>query len=104
MLGCNLTVYHSHSSLYTREEALQLLEKAPFFAAWDPEVLKIYVQHGLAPDPKGGFRLKVSGVQEAVVFAESRVPCEVWELFDRLDEMIELRWIMPGSQDAASPP
>jgi hypothetical protein len=73
----------------------------PFFAAWDPKVLEVYVEHGLAPDSKGGFRLKMSGVQEAVVFAEAHVPYEVWELLERLDESIELRWIMPGMEAAA---
>jgi hypothetical protein len=77
----------------------------PFFAAWDSEVLKIYVEHGLTPDPKGGFRLKMSGIQEAIVFADDgRVPYEAWELVESLDERIELRWIMPGNQVAASKP
>jgi len=76
----------------------------PFFATWDPEVLKIYVDHGLAPDPKGGFRLKMSGVQEAMVFSDGHVPYEVWESIDRLDEKIELRWIMPGHQGSFTSP
>jgi hypothetical protein len=76
----------------------------PFFASWDPEVLKIYVDHGLAPDLRGGFRLKMSGVQEAMVFSDGHVPYEVWELIDRLDEKIELRWIMPGHQGSFTSP
>lgn len=75
----------------------------PFFAAWDPDALKIYVEHGLAPDPQGGFRLKMSGVQEAIVFAEARVTWEVWELLERLDERVELRWIMPGKEGPSKP-
>jgi pimeloyl-ACP methyl ester carboxylesterase len=88
----------------TRDDALRLFKKAPFFAAWDPDILKTYVEHALAPDPKGGFRLKMSGFQEALVFVEARVPYEVWELLDGLDERIELRWIMPGNQNAISKP
>jgi len=88
----------------TREEALRLFKQVPFFAAWDSETLKIYVEHGLAPDPKGGFRLKMSGLQEAIVFVEARVPCEIWELLESLDDRIELRWIMPGDQGAISKP
>jgi hypothetical protein len=91
-------------SLYTREEALRLFKDVPFFAAWDPDVLKIYVEHGLASDPKGGFRLKMSAIQEAVVFADARVTCETWELLERLDERVELRWVMPGKENPASEP
>jgi len=46
----------------------------------------------------------MSGFQEALVFVEARVPYEVWELLDGLDERIELRWIMPGNQNAISKP
>jgi hypothetical protein len=95
---------HNLTSFCTRDEALRLFKQAPFFAAWDPEVLNIYIEHGLAPDPKGGFRLKMSGVQEAIAFAESHVPCEVWELLEGLDDKVELRWIMPGNHNAASRP
>lgn len=72
----------------------------PFFAAWDPEVLKNYVEHGLTPDPSGGFRLKMSGTQEAIVFADSYVAYEVWELLEQLDKRVELRYIMPGKPGA----
>jgi pimeloyl-ACP methyl ester carboxylesterase len=80
----------------SREEALRLFNLVPFFAAWDPEMLRVFVEHGLTQDPHGGFRLKTSGIQEAIAFADAFVPCEVWELIERLDERIELRWIMPG--------
>ena len=89
---------------YSREEALRLFQQVPFFAAWDSEALEIYVEHGLAPDPKGGFRLKMSGLQEAIVFVEARVPREVWELLESLDDRVELRWIMPGDHGAISKP
>jgi hypothetical protein len=35
--------------------------------------------------------------QEAAVFAEIRVPAEVWELMPQLNESIELFWIMAGN-------
>lgn len=77
---------------------MRLFQGVPFFAAWNPEVLKIYVNYALAPDPEGGVRLKMSGVQEAVVFSESYVPYEVYEDLEHLDERVELRWVMPSNQ------
>jgi hypothetical protein len=41
-----------------------MLSAVPFFAAWDPAVLDLYVQHGTAEDPsKGGVALTTSGIQ-----------------------------------------
>lgn len=88
------------TQLFLSEEALNLFRLVPFFAAWDPEMLKNYVEHGLTPDSNGGFRLKMSGIQEAMVFADCYVAYEVWELLERLDERVELRYIMPGKSDA----
>lgn len=79
-----------------REEALRILSETPFFAAWDPAVLKLYVECGTTPDSGGGVRLKTPTIQEALVFTESRTPYEVWEMIENLDERIELRWVVPG--------
>ncbi|EIM87275.1 alpha/beta-hydrolase [Stereum hirsutum FP-91666 SS1] len=79
----------------SREEARRLLN-APFFARWDPAVLDSYVEHGMYSTPNGSVRLKTTGVQEAVVFAESLVTHEAWAVLDKLDEKIALKWIMPG--------
>ncbi|EMD37002.1 hypothetical protein CERSUDRAFT_155418 [Gelatoporia subvermispora B] len=79
----------------SREEALRLFGATPFFAAWDPEVLKIYVECGLYDAPDGSVRLKMPGIQEAVVFSEMLAKYEVWELLPSLDERIELRWVIP---------
>lgn len=89
-----------HLPCFLSEEALRSFRLIPFFAAWDPEVLRNYVEHGLTPDPRGGFTLKTPGIQEAIVFADYRVACEVWELLERLDERVELRFIMPGKPKA----
>ncbi|KAH7882978.1 Alpha/beta hydrolase family-domain-containing protein [Phlebopus sp. FC_14] len=80
----------------SREEALRLLEKSPFFAAWHPDVLRLYVDHGLTNDPdNGGVKLKMPALHEGLVFANVRLPYETWELLEKLDEGITLRWIMP---------
>ena len=34
----------------------------PFWQAWDPEALDRYVECGLCDDPKGGVKLKMSGM------------------------------------------
>ncbi|KDQ56901.1 hypothetical protein JAAARDRAFT_131855 [Jaapia argillacea MUCL 33604] len=80
----------------SREEALRLFSAVPFFAAWDPEVLKIYVECALRPNPDGGVQLKMSGMQEAVVFADTTVAYEVFELVASIDDRVELRWVLPG--------
>jgi len=73
-----------------------LFRQNPFFAAWDPEVLKIFVECGLTADAGGGVKLKMSRVQEAVVFAARLTAYEVWEKLRELDGRVALRWVMPG--------
>lgn len=93
----------SSTSLY-RGEALQVLSKNPFFGAWDPAVLKIYIECGtyLTTDASGKpvVRLKMSGIQEAIVFSETHTEYEVFHRLPELDEQIALKWIMPGKSGA----
>ncbi|KAJ6630584.1 Alpha/Beta hydrolase protein [Mycena sp. CBHHK59/15] len=70
----------------SREEAHASFATNPFFAAWDPRVLTLYVAHGLSPAPGGGVQLAMPGVQEALV----------WDMLPELEERIELRWVVPG--------
>ena len=90
--------------LLCREEALKILGKSPFFGAWDPEVLKIYIECGTTPsrDSHGNpiIRLKMPSIQEGIVFSETHTECEVYQLLPGLDEKVELRWIMPDSRKA----
>ncbi|KAI9454511.1 Alpha/Beta hydrolase protein [Boletus coccyginus] len=79
----------------SREEALQLFQKSPFFSAWHPDVLKLYVDYGLIGSPEGGVQLKMTGLQEGVSFANWAPSWETWELLERLDEGITLRWVVP---------
>ena len=92
-------------AILIREEALQLFRQSPFFAAWDPEALNVYVECATYPtqDPssKGAVvALKMPGIQEAVVFADGHTRCEVYHRLPELNERIELRWIMPGNPEA----
>ncbi|EIW75006.1 alpha beta-hydrolase [Coniophora puteana RWD-64-598 SS2] len=82
----------------SREEAKSMFQKSPFFSRWHPDILDLYVAFGLADDPAGGVRLKTSGLQEALVYANSRrrVPGEVWQDIEKLDPRITLRWAGPG--------
>ncbi|KAF9450037.1 hypothetical protein P691DRAFT_811281 [Macrolepiota fuliginosa MF-IS2] len=88
----------------SKEEALAGFKKNPFFNAWDPEVLKLYVECGLydTKDSSGQSitRLKMPGVQEAIVFAATLTQFEVYQRMKDLDEGIELRWIVPGKPGA----
>lgn len=40
-------------------------------------------------------------LQEGTVFAERRAAMETWELLDRLEDRIELRWIMNGTESGS---
>lgn len=87
----------------SREEARKLLAASPFFAVWEPAVLNAYVECGLTPispssSSSQGVRLKMSGVQEANVFAESRVSFEIFERLKDLDPRIALHWVMAGKE------
>ncbi|KAG5644670.1 hypothetical protein DXG03_007969 [Asterophora parasitica] len=89
----------------SREEAFDILKKSPFFGAWDPAVLKIYIECGTYDtiDPATGksvIRLKMPGIQEGIVFSETHTEFEVFERLPTLNERIELRWVMPGKPGA----
>ncbi|KAI0649944.1 Alpha/Beta hydrolase protein [Trametes meyenii] len=80
----------------TREEAHRQFAATPFFSAWDPATLAIYVECGLYDAEDGQVRLKMPGVQEGVCFAENYTPYETFELLAGLDERVELRWLVAG--------
>ncbi|KIN94415.1 hypothetical protein M404DRAFT_1008327 [Pisolithus tinctorius Marx 270] len=80
----------------SRGEALSQFKESPFFASWHPDVLKTYVDHGLAVDTAGGVRLKTTSVQEGLTFVNVPVFIEIWELLEKLDENITLRWVVPS--------
>ncbi|OSC99698.1 alpha/beta-hydrolase [Trametes coccinea BRFM310] len=80
----------------SRDEARRQFSATPFFAAWDPTVLDIYVDCGLYDAPDGQVKLKMPGIQEAVCFTENHAPQETFELLATLDERIELRWLVAG--------
>ncbi|KAF8240976.1 alpha/beta-hydrolase [Tricholoma matsutake] len=91
-----------------RVYSIEVLRESPFFAAWDPEVLKIYIECGTTPsrDSSGTpvIRLKMPGIQEAIVFSETHTEREVYQRLSELDERIELRWIMPDGDTEFGPP
>ena len=79
-------------------------QKNPFFQAWDPDVLHIYVECGIYLT-KNAFgeesaKLKMPGIVEAVVFADTHTTFEVYERLVGLDERIVMRWLMPGKPGA----
>ncbi|KAI0649940.1 Alpha/Beta hydrolase protein [Trametes meyenii] len=80
----------------SREEAHQQFSAIPFFKAWDPAVLTVYVECGLYDTSDGQVRLKMPGIQEAVCFAENFATFETFELLAGLDARVELRWLVAG--------
>lgn len=83
-----------------RAEALEMFERNAFFKLWDPAVLKIYTESGLYPsfDADGNpcVRLKMPGIQEAILFSQSHTAFDVWQRLPDVDERIEIRWVVPG--------
>ncbi|KAF9238980.1 hypothetical protein BU15DRAFT_62247 [Melanogaster broomeanus] len=95
---CNIWVlgaFSKRSQWASREDALQLFKTLPFFRTWKPEVLQLYADHALTDDSNGGVKLKTSNVREGVCFAGYMACWEMWELMDKVDEAITLRWIVP---------
>lgn len=80
----------------SRDAAYNHLKKSPVMSTWNPDVLELYIEHALKPGLKGGFRLKGSAIQEALLYSDVRTQYEAWELFDQLDERVALHWIVPG--------
>ncbi|KAI0346372.1 alpha/beta-hydrolase [Trametopsis cervina] len=105
--GVPVFTWEAHVSLATaavkrrahwpsRQEALEQFRANPFWQVWDPAALDRYVECGLYEDPNGGFKLKMSGMQEAIVFAEAFRTYEAWQLCSQMDARIPLKFIMPG--------
>lgn len=88
----------------SREDALRSFKSSRMFSAWHPDVLRLYVDYGLYEDESGCVRLKTPPLHEAVVLANPRASREAWQLMEKLDERIELLWILPGkeSQDVSA--
>ncbi|TFK75633.1 hypothetical protein BDN72DRAFT_935522 [Pluteus cervinus] len=86
------------------DEALSLFQQSPFFKAWDPAVLQVYVECGLFStkdsDGQDVVRLKMPGIQEAIVFSETHTELEAWQQLPSLDERISLRWLLPAKPGA----
>ncbi|KAG1752171.1 Alpha/beta hydrolase family-domain-containing protein [Suillus lakei] len=83
----------------SREEALRLFKASSFFGIWHPDTLQLYVTYALCEDSQGGVKLKMSSLHEALVFADRIGSNEAWELLEKVDERIELRWIVPGKPE-----
>ncbi|KAI5116417.1 hypothetical protein M0805_008492 [Coniferiporia weirii] len=87
-----------------RDEARRLFAASPFFSVWDPEVLETYISCCLTEIERDndvnkstqGVKLKMSGIQEGVVFSDGHVSKEVFERIQDLDPRIMLRWVMSG--------
>ncbi|KAH9927946.1 alpha/beta-hydrolase [Epithele typhae] len=80
----------------SREEAHRQFAAVPFFQAWDPAALDVYVECALYDAPDGQVRLKMPGGLEAANFAERFTACETFELLPQLDPRIETRFVIAG--------
>jgi len=83
----------------SKAEALQLFEKNPFFANWDPLSLELYTECQLwEVKETGKVKLKMSGIWEGAVFACHGEPFKAWDTLPLLDERVTLKFIMPETQ------
>ncbi|RPD76053.1 alpha/beta-hydrolase [Lentinus tigrinus ALCF2SS1-7] len=78
----------------SKEEAHKGFSAIPFFKAWDPSTLDVYIECALYRAPDGQLKLKMPGIQEAVCFAESYATFEMFELLEKLPPAVETRWLM----------
>jgi len=103
--GLTLGAITRRDTWASREEALEIFKKSPFFGAWDPRVLEIYVEYGIyiTHDDKGNrvAKLKMPPAQEAIVFSETHTEREVYQQLPNLADHIALRWVVPGKPDAS---
>ena len=67
----------------SRPEALRHFAATPPFDAFDPEVLRAYVDHGLEEDGEGGVRLKCRPQDEAAVYETATAH----DAYGRLDQV-----------------
>ncbi|KAF8323435.1 hypothetical protein DL93DRAFT_2093078 [Clavulina sp. PMI_390] len=79
---------------YLREEAMEFFVKNPFFAAWDPEPLDLYVKYALYDTDDGAVQLKMPRFQEALSAVNTTGPMEVWDSLERLSDQVRLRWVV----------
>jgi pimeloyl-ACP methyl ester carboxylesterase len=88
------------ASWKTRDEARKGFLESPFFRAWDPRVLELYIEWALYSDEDSKtLRLKTAPIQEAIVFNDAHIGGpEAWvRLWKKeLDPRIKLRWATPG--------
>ncbi|KAH6910751.1 Alpha/beta hydrolase family-domain-containing protein [Coprinopsis sp. MPI-PUGE-AT-0042] len=88
----------------SREEALEGYLKSPFFRAWHPSTLRVYVDAGMyeTVDDEGKpvIKLKMPGIYESIVFAERQLGHEVYNGLAQIEERIPIHWVMPGRDDA----
>ena len=70
------------------------------FKEFDPQAVDIYVQCALYDAPGSEVRLKMPVVHECITYTDQRAMVESFELLHKLDEQVELRWVIPGRLSA----
>ncbi|KAG0347866.1 hypothetical protein BG004_006739 [Podila humilis] len=89
-----------------RNEARTKLLEKKFFADWHPEILNLYLEHGLIDtvlkDGTPGVTLKTPKVQEAATFAAK--DRAAYDAFDRLGEINIPIHIIAGEVSEINPP
>ncbi|KAF5353357.1 hypothetical protein D9756_007809 [Leucocoprinus leucothites] len=92
----------------SKEEALIEFSSSPYYATWDRDMLKTYIEFALydttvttpTGETKPVARLKLAPFHEALVFAGGDVPLEAFACLPDLDERIRLHWIVSGAKGA----
>ncbi|KAI0772814.1 hypothetical protein BD413DRAFT_473512 [Trametes elegans] len=77
------------------QEAHRSFFTIPFFRKWNARALEVYVECALH-EVEGAWKLKMSGVHEAICYAETYTPQEIFVQLPQLNESVELRWITAG--------
>ncbi|KAH9941520.1 Alpha/beta hydrolase fold-1 [Amylocystis lapponica] len=90
----------------SRADALAGFQSRPAFKAWDPRVLKIYVEQGLRelpsaeyPDKTEGVTLKCTKAQEYACYAEIMGRARAFNLLPHLCETVHVHFIYGAVDD-----
>ena len=64
-------------------EAREYLDEKALFANWDPEMLELYLEHGMTEADNGALELACHPEKEAALFMGGQAQ-DPWELLDRV--------------------
>ena len=79
-----------------RDAAREAIASSWVFKPFDPVVVNIFVECALHETPTGEVKLKMPVVHECIAYVDQYCVSEAFELLGKLDDRVELRWVVAG--------